>query len=117
MLNEIDLKKIKKYTSHHVKNIATETKSTFSKTKKVLTDEFIDNIEAFNVLRDKFKDEDSVDSDEFKKALEQLFIDNAKLLTIAGIGIMPGSALTLPLVMNIAKKLGINLIPSKTYEK
>jgi hypothetical protein len=116
MLIEMNLHHVSTHVSNKAKKITDNTKNTLLTIKKVLVDEFNDNIAAFKVLKNKFKEKDSVNVEDFKKALEQIFVDNTKLLTIAGISVLPGSALTLPLVMKFAKKIGINLVPSKTYE-
>ena len=63
----------------------------------------------------KFRGKD-VSEQDFKKALNQVFKDNPKLLIIAGITVTPGSAITLPLAIKIAKKFNVNLVPEKTFE-
>lgn len=111
MINHKHVENVRK----HISNVNDTAKSTYEKTKKVIIDEFVDNVEAVKILRKKFYGHD-VEVEEFRMALEQLFLDNAKLLTIGGISVLPGSALTLPITIKIAKKLGINLVPSKTFD-
>lgn len=96
------------------KKVAEGTKEAVSKAKYIFVDEYNDNVEAFKVFINKFKQE-PVPEDEFRKALEQVFKDNTKLLIVTGIGFLPGSAITLPIAITVAKKFGIELIPSKTF--
>lgn len=104
------------------KEIYSSAKDSLSNAKKVAIDEFYDNSHATKILikkigkkLKKFENHEDVTEEEFRQALNQIFIDNAKLLTVAGISVLPGSVVTLPLALKIANKLGINLIPSKTF--
>lgn len=110
MINELNMQDIK----DGAKKVVDGTKETLATAKKVIVDEYNDNKIAFQIFIKKFKGHD-VTEDEFSKALSQVFKDNPKLLVIAGIGAMPGSAVTLPIAIKVAKKFGINLIPSKTF--
>ena len=110
MLNELNVQDIK----DGVKKVASAAKETVGGAIQVAKDEWNDNVKAFQIFIKKFKGH-PVDENEFTAALNQVFKDNAKLLLVAGISISPGSAITLPLAINIAKKFGINLIPSKTF--
>lgn len=107
LINELDMK-------DNAKNIIKGAKETLAAAKKVVKDEYSDNVSAFKVFIKKIKG-NTVTEDEFKNALNQIFKDNPKLLTIAGIGALPGSAITLPLAIKIAKKFGVNLVPEKTF--
>lgn len=111
MLNELNLQDIK----DGAKKVATATKETVGGAIKVAKDEWNDNVKAFQIFIRKFKGH-QVEESEFKAALDQVLKDNAKLLLVAGIGVSPGSAITLPIAINIAKKFGVNLIPSKTFD-
>ncbi len=109
-LNEFSMTVVKKGTDA----VVTGVKDTLKSAAKVAKDEFNDNVSAFNIIKKKFKGHHTTE-EEFKNALEQLFKDNAKLLAVAGIGALPGSVVTLPIAIKVAKKLGIDLIPSKTF--
>lgn len=111
LMNELDMQDVK----DGAKKVIDGAKETYTKVKKVLKDEYRDNVEAFKIFIKKFKGKEQVTDEQFKNALNQVFKDNVKLLAIAGIGATPGSAVTLPLAMKIAKKFGINLVPSKTF--
>lgn len=110
LLNELNLQDIK----NGAKKIANATSETIKGAVKVAKDEFDDNVSAFKIFIKKFKGH-PVTEDEFRKSLEQIFKDNIKLLTVAGIGALPGSVVTLPITLSTAKKFGIELIPSKTF--
>ena len=72
---------------------------------------------ALNIFKNKFKSifgKEQVTAEELQQAFDQMG-DNGKMIIIAAIGATPGSALTLPLTIKIAKKMGINLLPTKTF--
>lgn len=110
ILHEISIEPIKEAG----RKIADGTKEALNKAKDVVVDEYHDNITAFKIFLNKFKGR-PVHEEEFIKALEQVFKDNTKLLIVSGIGALPASAITLPIAIKIAKKFGIELIPSKTF--
>jgi hypothetical protein len=89
------------------------------KAVQVIKDEASDNKAAFGVFKrsllNKFGKGESPSPEEFKKAVDQMLKDNPKLLLIGGIAAAPGSAITLPIAMKVAKKFGIELAPKKTF--
>ncbi len=106
-MNLKDLNKLAKATKNEfMKNI--------KKSKKLIIDEFNDNHEVVKILKNKFKGK-QLTEEEFQKVISQLFKDNPKLLIIGGISLLPGSIIALPLAIKIADKLGINLVPNKTF--
>jgi len=114
-LNEILSMKDIKDKANAVKDGAKEA------TKKIVTtlkDELADNKKAFGIFKSKIKSKfgsgEAPSPEDFQKAINQMG-DNARLVIIASIGATPGSALTLPLTMKIAKKMGIDLAPTKTF--
>ena len=111
LINELNMKDIK----DGVKKVSDAAKETLGGAIKVVSDEIDDNSKAFAIFKRKLTGHE-VSEAEFKAAWDQMFKDNVKLLTIAGIGVLPGSAIALPLMMKIAKKFNIDLIPEKTFK-
>lgn len=108
MLNELDMKKIKDGIVNATKKAAT-----------VVKDEYNDNKKAFSIIKNllvsKMKNTEEPSKEDYDKALQQILKDNPKLLTIGAISALPGSVITLPIVIKGAKKFGIDLIPKKTF--
>lgn len=99
-------------------NLAKDIKDEFFKNikkgKDLIIDELNDNHEVVKILKNKFNGVE-ISEEEFQKVLTQLFKDNPKLLLIGGISLLPGSVIALPIAIKIADKLGIDLIPNKTF--
>lgn len=110
LLNELSMAVVKDHTD----KIVAGAKDGLKKATTVLKDEYFDNVEALKILKRKFKGE-KLETGEFIKALKQLSFDNIKLAAVAGITATPGSVITLPLAIAVADKIGINLIPTKTF--
>ena len=111
LITELNMQDIK----DGIKKVSDSAKETVGVAVKVLSNEIDDNSKAFAIFKRKLSGHE-VSEAEFKAAWDQMFKDNVKLLTIAGIGILPGSAIALPLMMKIAKKFNIALVPEKTFK-
>lgn len=115
MVNEMSLQSVKDGAKKIKDGVVDATK----KAIQVVKDEANDNKQAFSIFKrkllSKFGKAEAPTPEEFKKAVDQMIKDNPKLLIIAGIGATPGSAVTLPIAMKVAKKFGIELTPSKTF--
>lgn len=115
MLNELNIPDVK----DGVKKVKDAIIDATKKATKVIKDEAKDNIVALSVfkrvIKSKISRGEAPTPEEFKKAIDQMLKDNPKLLVIAGIAATPGSALTLPIAMKLAKKFGINLAPERTF--
>jgi hypothetical protein len=115
LLNELNLQDIK----DSAKKVVSGTKAGVVKVKNIIVDEFKDNIEALKILKNailqKFGKGVEVSDSDFKKAVDQLLKDNIKLFLLAGISVLPGSAVILPIAISIAKQFDIHLVPTKTF--
>ena len=115
MVNEMSLESVRDGAKKVKDGVVDATK----KAVKVVKDEIDDNKQAFSVFKrimlSKFGKGEAPTPEEFKKAVDQMLKDNPKLLLIGGIVATPGSAVTLPIAMKVAKKFGIELAPSKTF--
>ena len=115
MVNEMSIQKVKDGASRLKAGIKDTAKAAI----QVVKDEAGDNKKAFEIFKrkvmSKFGKGDAPTEEEFKKAVDQMIKDNPKLLVMAGIGAASGSAVTLPLAIKLAKKMGIDLVPKKTF--
>jgi hypothetical protein len=115
MVNEMSLQTVKDGAKKIKDGVVDATK----KAVQVIKDEASDNKMAFGIFKkkimSKFGKGEAPTPEEFKKAVEQMLKDNPKLLLIGGIAAAPGSAVTLPIAMKVAKKFGIELAPKKTF--
>jgi len=114
MVNEMSLDNVKE----KAKAVKDGVKDATNKVVTTIKDEYVDNKKAFSIFKNKLKSKfgngDEPTAEEFKKAIEQLK-DNGRLVVIGTIGASPGSTITLPIAMKVAKKLGIRLAPEKTF--
>lgn len=115
MVNEMSIQKVKDGASRLKAGIKDTAKAAI----QVVKDEAGDNKKAFEIFKrkvmSKFGKGDAPTEEEFKKAVDQMIKDNPKLLVMVGIGAAPESAVTLPLAIKLAKKMGIDLVPKKTF--
>lgn len=115
MVNEMSIQKVKDGASRLKAGIKDTAKAAI----QVVKDEAGDNKKAFEIFKrkvmSKFGKGDAPTEEEFKKAVDQMIKDNPKLLVMVGIGAAPGSAVTLSLAIKLAKKMGIDLVPKKTF--
>ena len=91
------------------------TKSTVQSTIVVLKDEYHDNVRSAKIVMNKLRGKE-VNDVHLNAAMRQIFKDNTKLLVVGIISILPGSVVTLPIIIKSSKKLGIDLIPNKTFK-
>lgn len=96
------------------KDVKGEFLKNIKKGKDLIIDELNDNHEVIKILKNKFNGVE-ISEEEFQKVLTQLFKDNPKLLLLGGISLLPGSVVALPIAIKIADKLGIDLIPNRTF--
>lgn len=80
-----------------------------------LKDEHIDNKIAFRHFKDKLTGKE-VSKENFKKSLDQM-ADNGRMILMGAVGAAPGSVVTLPLLLKLAKKLNIRITPEKTFKE
>lgn len=111
LLNELNMDDVKR----GAKKVVDGAKEAVLSIAKVAKDEYNDNVIAFGKLIKHFTGRKEMTKEDFKKAVDQIFKDNSKLLIMGFIAALPGSAVALPVVLNIAKKFNVNLVPSKTF--
>ena len=90
-------------------------KNKFLKAKVIICNEKDDTIEVYKIIK-RYLNNDKITEEE-KNSFKNQIKDYFRLILLSVITILPGSVVTMPLIIKLFDKFDISIIPNKTFKK